>query len=58
MTEYLSKGFVPQDTKDANLAKAEHWLNLALRQEALGKGKGLIDKALDKACDYETAAFA
>lgn len=37
-------------------AAAERWLAKAVQMEAEGKPKGLVDKALAKACEYEDAA--
>lgn len=37
-------------------AAAERWLAKAVTMEAEGKPKGLVDKALAKACEYEDAA--
>lgn len=35
---------------------AERWLNKAVQMEAEGKPTSLINKALDKACEYEHKA--
>lgn len=35
---------------------AERWLNKAVQMEAEGKPTSLINKALDKACEYERLA--
>ncbi len=37
-------------------ASAERWLNKAVQMEAEGKPTGLVNKALDKACEYEDQA--
>lgn len=50
--------FNPKDTKQENIAAAHDWLGKALKMEEEGKGKGIIDRALDRACLYESAAFA
>lgn len=37
-------------------AAAERWLAKAVQMEAEGKPPGLVNKALDKAVEYENAA--
>ena len=47
---------VSMGSAEENRAAAERWLSKAITMEQEGKGKGLIDKALDKACEYENLA--
>lgn len=58
MTTPSTPNFKPEPTKEANLEKATAWLNRALKVEAEGKTVGMINMALNKAVDYENAAFA
>ena len=44
-----------EQTED-NRAAAERWLGKAIQMEAEGKPVGLVNKALDKACEYENLA--
>ncbi len=54
--EPLSKNFTPEPTRQANLAKANHWLDKAVQFESDGKSANMVNLALNKACDYENAA--
>ena len=53
----FSKNFVPETTKDGNLAKAEQWLTRAVKLEVDGKSDNMVSMAFNKALDYENAAF-
>ena len=53
----FSKNFIPETTKDGNLAKAEQWLTRAVKLEVDGKSDNMISMAFNKALDYENAAF-
>jgi len=47
---------IENQTPAEHRAAAERWLSKAVTMEAEGKPKGLVDKALAKACEYEDAA--
>jgi len=50
--------FEPKATKAENMAEAKRWLEKGITFEADGKSAKLVDMCLDRACAYETAAFA
>ena len=54
---FLTKNFKPEVDSQANRIKANHWFDKALSFESEGKSDKMIDLALNKACDYETAAL-
>jgi hypothetical protein len=56
MQTYTNPSFKPDATEQLNREAADRWLDKAIGMENEGKPKGLVDKALDRACDYETAA--
>lgn len=43
---------------EEKMAQAERWLERALQYEAENKAPGLVDKALQKACDLEKEVLA
>lgn len=57
MTTPITANFKPEATKELNIAKANSWLNRAIKVEAEGKSVGMVNMALNKAVDYENAAF-
>ncbi|MEN6303180.1 MAG: hypothetical protein ABFD96_10680 [Armatimonadia bacterium] len=56
MQTYSNPAFKPDTSEQANRDAAERWLGKAISMEAEAKPKGIIDKALERACDYERAA--
>lgn len=44
-------------TREANIKTAYEWLDRAVRLEADGKSKSMIDMALNRAVTYEDHAF-
>lgn len=43
---------------EEKMAAAERWLEKAIQLEKEGKSSGLVNKALEKACDLEKQALA
>jgi len=56
MQTYSNAAFKPDSTEQLNRDAADRWLDKAVLMEAEGKPNGLVDKALERACDYERAA--
>lgn len=54
----LSKNFKPEATPQANREAAQRWLDRAIKLESEDRSKTMIDRALEKACDYETASLS
>jgi len=44
-------------TRDQGIEKALSWLDKALKLEADNKSSGMVDRALQRAVEYENAAF-
>lgn len=56
MQTYSNPAFKPDTTEQGNRDAADRWLDKAIGMETEGKPDGIIAKALERACDYETAA--
>ncbi len=54
----MADNFQPKANKDENLAEAKRWLEKAIAFEGEGKSAKMIDMCLDRACQFESAAFA